>query len=1083
MKKKYRGEIPFWLKNKKNNIVYICSSNRNMEDYFYVLQDLNKDKNRKILKLKKENREYEINEYNYELLKLIENGEKFIILISLDLLLEKYFYEMTSIRIDKEKIFNFNELEKKLIDSGFEKMYMIENKKQYSLRRDILDIFNENEKNPIRIEFFGDKVDRINYFDIETQKSIEKIESIDLYINNNQKFKDFFELLDLRMSRMASPVELGALSQSKKENLNKIQSLKNSSEGECSLVNDNTIKYFYENKDIIKYKIEKNIFDNIQNKDDFEARVRKIEKKLFQEGKEVEIQKFYEEELREFEDIEKVKELTKKFDIAIYSEEVSRYKEIFKGYKINFEKYPLFEGFKQKNKLVLTDRELKGVRVKREKKEKRALKYKSVEQIKENEYVIHENYGVGIFLGLENIENKEYLKIKYADEDKLFVPIEGINKIEKYINEGNSVPAIYNLGTRGFKRKKEKLREDMMIFAKELLEIQAKRISGNGFSFLKDTVWQEEFEEAFPYTETPAQLKAIEDVKRDMESQNVMDRLVCGDVGYGKTEVAIRATFKAIMSQKQVALLVPTTVLAEQHYERFRDRFKNYPFHIELLSRLQTKKEQREILENAKKGVVDLVIGTHRLLSEDVDFFDLGLIIIDEEQKFGVKAKEKLKKLRGNLDVLTLTATPIPRTLNFSLLGIRDLSIIDTSPKGRKKIITEYIENDEKIIKEIIMNEVAREGQVFYVFNSVKKIERKLRELEEILPSYVSISYIHGQMHPKDIKKNIIDFENGEIDVLVSTIIIENGIDIENANTMIIEGVEKLGLSQVYQLRGRIGRSNTQSYCYLLMNENKSKKAAKREESIKKFDNLSGLDLSMEDIKIRGVGEILGDKQHGLVETFGYNLYLKMLNEEISKLKGSHIEEETEQQDINIKLNLEKFIPDYYIDKDEKLKIYKRALDLKTKIEVKELYEEVLDRFGKMPKSAKDFFEFLEIKIICVELGIIELIEEENNFKGATASSRTVALLSGASPHTPRNNKKNNLKVSGQHPVLNESVSEVNAGEQKNSRFFIKFEKDKVNIDKIIELITENKINYIKNKDTIIFKGKLYEFFDLYLEN
>ncbi len=515
-----------------------------------------------------------------------------------------------------------------------------------------------------------------------------------------------------------------------------------------------------------------------------------------------------------------------------------------------------------------------------------------------------------------------------------------------------------------------------MIFAKEIIEIQAKRAAGNGFIYSPDTVWQEEFEEAFPYVETPTQLKAIEDVKKDMETGKIMDRLVCGDVGYGKTEVAIRAAFKAIMDQKQVALLVPTTVLAEQHYERFRERFLNYPVNIEILSRVQTKSEQNKSLDNIKRGLTDLVIGTHRLLSDDISFYDLGLLIIDEEQKFGVKAKEKLKKIKGNINILTLTATPIPRTLNLSLLGIRDLSIINTPPEGRQQIKTEYIENDKNKIKEVIMNELAREGQVFYVYNRVKNIENKTKEIKELLPSYVSVEYIHGQMSARDIKKTIINFENGNIDVLISTIIIENGIDIENANTMIIEGVEKLGLAQVYQLRGRIGRSNKQSYCYLLINENKSKKAEKREESIKKFDMSSGLELSLEDIKIRGVGEILGEKQHGAVETFGYNLYMKMLTEEINKIKGLE-EPKVEMEEISIKLNFPKFIPDFYIEKDEKIKIYKRALGITRLEELNKLYFEIIDRFGKMPKEAKGFFNFLEIKNKCRDLGINEVFEKD----------------------------------------------------------------------------------------------------------
>lgn len=976
MEKKYRGEIPFWLKNKKNNSVYICSSNRNIDDYFYVLKDFYDGE---ILKIKTENEENELKKYNYNLLDLLKKNEKFIILISMDYILEKYFYETDILKFEKFGNIDIKEVEEKLQNSGFEKVYMVGNRKQYSVRGDILDIFNENDENPVRIEFFEADIDRITYFDLVSQISIEKKDDIEIYINNNNYKKSFFELMSM---------------------------------------NNNKIDYYFENRDILKYKIEKNIFDNIH----LEEEVRETEKYLFKNSTEIEIENFSEQELKEFEIIDNIKKLSTNYDIKIYSKESKRYKEIFKGYNIKFEDYPLFEGYRKEKKLILTDREIKGIRVKRDKVEKQSLKFTSVEQIKENEFVIHENYGVGIFLGLENIDGKDYLKIKYADEDKLFVPVEGIRKIEKYINLDSKIPEIYNLGTKGFKRKKEKLKEDMMIFATEIIKIQARRQEGNGFIFSEDTVWQEEFEEAFPYVETPSQLKAIEDVKRDMESKKVMDRLICGDVGFGKTEVAIRATFKAVMDQKQVALLVPTTVLAEQHYERFSERFKNYPVHIEILSRVQSKKNQGESLKRIETGISDLVIGTHRILSDDIKFKNLGLLIIDEEQKFGVKAKEKLKKMKENIDVLAMSATPIPRTLNLSFLGIRDLSIIDTPPEGRKKIITEYIENSKEKIKEVIMREISREGQVFYVYNSVKRIKNKAEEIKKILPVYVKVEIIHGQMLARDIKRTLLDFENGKIDVLISTIIIENGIDIENANTMIIDGVEKLGLSQVYQLRGRIGRSSKQSYCYMLMNDNKSKKAQKREESIKKFDELSGLELSMEDIKIRGVGEILGEKQHGAVETFGYNLYVKMLKEEIARQAG---EEKIEFEEINIKMNFPKYIPDDYIEKDEKIKIYKKALEIDKMEDLKNIYEEVLDRFGKMPKEAKGFFEFLEIKNKCRKLGILEIIEEDNNLS-------------------------------------------------------IIFQKEKVDIDKIIMLINENKIYYIKKQDKIIFKGNIYEFFKIY---
>nr|WP_293993976.1 DEAD/DEAH box helicase [uncultured Fusobacterium sp.] len=985
MEKKFRGEIPFWLKEKENNIVYVCSSNRNIDDYFYVLRDFYDGK---ILKIKIENEIGEIRKYNYDLLELLKSKEKFIILISMELFLNKYFYETDILKVSINKNINLKELILKLEKAGFEKVYMIENRKQYSLRGDILDIFNENDENPLRIELFGEEVDRISYFDINSQVSIEKKNNIEMYIDSNKNEKSFLEIIEFYKSK---------------------------------------VEYFYENKEMLNYKLEKNIFDNIHNDINKEEELRNFIQEFYYRATEIEIQKFSEKELKEFEIIDNIKNISMNKNIKIYSEEEARYREIFKNYSIEFEKYPLFEGYKKGKNIILTDREIKGIRVKREKKEKISFKYQSVDQIRENEYIIHENYGVGIYLGLENIEGKDYLKIKYADEDKLFVPIEGINKIEKYISMDEKIPSIYNLGTRGFKRKKEKLKEDMMIFAKEIIEIQAKRAAGNGFFYSADTVWQEEFEEAFPYVETPSQLKAIEDVKKDMESGKIMDRLICGDVGYGKTEVAIRAAFKAIMDQKQVVLLVPTTVLAEQHYERFKERFLNYPITIEILSRVQTKIEQDKSLENIKKGVADLIIGTHRLLSDDIVFYDLGLLIIDEEQKFGVKAKEKLKKIKGNINILTLTATPIPRTLNLSLLGIRDLSLINTPPEGRLKIKTEYIENDKNIIKEVIMKELSREGQVFYIYNRVKRIEEKKNEIKEILPNYVNVEYIHGKMLPKDIKRTLLNFENGNIDILISTIIIENGIDIENANTMIIDGVEKLGLAQVYQLRGRIGRSNKQSYCYMLMNDNKSKKAEKREESIKNFDNSSGLELSMEDIKIRGVGEILGEKQHGAVETFGYNLYMKMLNEEINKIKGIQ-EEKIEIEDINIKLNFEKYIPDFYIDKDEKIRIYKRALSINNKKDLENLAYEIIDRFGKMPEEAKGFFKFLEIKLKCKELGIIEVIE-------------------------------------------------------KDKKLYLTFLEERVNIEKIISLIKKGIVTYLKLEKKIVYAGDIFDFFSLYEEN
>ena len=450
---------------------------------------------------------------------------------------------------------------------------------------------------------------------------------------------------------------------------------------------------------------------------------------------------------------------------------------------------------------------------------------------------------------------------------------------------------------------------------------------------------------------------------------------------------------------------------------------RDYPVTIEILSRLKSEKEQKEVLKKISSGTIDIVIGTHRILSSDVKFKDLGLVVIDEEQKFGVKAKEQLKKLKNKIDMITLTATPIPRTLNLSLLGIRDLSVIDTPPEGRKPIETMFIDKDDKKLKEIIMSEIAREGQVFYIFNSVKNIESKTNELRKLLPNYLKLDYIHGQMLPKEIKNKIKDFENGDIDMLVSTTIIENGIDIENANTMIIDGVEKLGLSQIYQLRGRIGRGRRKGYCYLLTKEHQTKKAKEREESIKNLgDSGGGFQLSLEDMRIRGAGEILGDKQHGALETFGYNLYIKMLNEEIQRIKGNAPEEEMEME---IKIDMPAFIPDDYIEKDEKIVIYRRAAELKTQKELKELESEVKDRFGNPPREVVNLFYYIGVKIKARELGISVIRQEKNGF-------------------------------------------------------FVRFLNEKVNIEKISQMMTMGNLKYLNREEGVFYRGNINRFFNEY---
>lgn len=979
----YRGKIPFLLKELKGNILYLCSSNKNIEDYYNVLEDIYGGK---LLKLESSQIKEELEKDNYDLLEILKSGDKFIILTSLDAILRDYFLEGKRFRIEIGKNIDAKTLEEELERNGYTRNYMVEDRNQFSIRGDIFDIFPKNSEYPVRIEFsFGDEIERVTYFDIETQKSIEKKSSIDMYINsNNEERKTLFSLL-------------GKL--------------------------DN-VHIFMENRELLEYKLG----EILKDVGEAEVELRERFQELVNVAEQVEITKFEYDELHSFEDVEYIKKLgtDPRLKIKIVSEEEKRYREIFQGENFEFERYPLFEGYRDGDTLVLTDRELKGVRVKRERRDRGFQRYKNVSEIQEGDYIIHENYGVGIYLGVEIIDGHDYLKIKYADEDKLFVPIEGIGKIGKYISYSGEIPEIYKLGRKGFRKKREKITEELIQFAKEIVEIQAKRELEAGYIFAPDTLWQEEFEEGFPYRETISQLKAIEDVKRDMESPRVMDRVVCGDVGFGKTEVAIRAAFKAAIEGKQVVVMVPTTVLAQQHYERFTERMKNYPITIELLSRLSSLKEQKTTLDNILSGAVDIVIGTHRILSEDVKFKDLGLVIIDEEQKFGVKAKEHLKRLRNKIDMLILTATPIPRTLNLALLGIRDLSVIDTPPEGRKPIETIFLEGTDKNIRDAIMREIAREGQVFYIFNSVKGIEKKVYELKGILPEYLKIGFVHGKMLPKEIKERIKEFENGEIDVLLATTIIENGIDIENANTMIIDRADKLGLSQIYQLRGRVGRGNRQSYCYLLTKEYQSKKAKDREDSIKMLEETGGggLQLSMEDMRIRGAGEILGEKQHGALETFGYTLYMKMLQEEIEKIKG---EFEEDLEDIEIKVNYPAFIPESYIEKSEKIKIYRRVADIKRESELQEIKDELIDRFGKMPIEAQGFFKYIALKFRARKLGVKRAIE----IKGKNESD-------------------------------------------------IKFHNDKMNFEKLLDLIQKEIIRYQKKEDIIEYAGTIEEFLNVY---
>lgn len=981
----YRGEIPFFLGKKRKNIIYLCSSKKNINDYYLTLKDFYSGK---IIK-PEEFREEDYISFNYSIQNSLAKKENFIILSSLEFFLKEYIYSGNRITIKKESEIFLKDIINKLEENGFEKNYMVEAKMQYSLRGDILDFFSLDMEYPARVEFFGEKVERITYFSIESQKTIKKIDEINLYMDSNkEKNRNFLSLFTE-------------------------EEFKN-------------IELYYENSEILDYKLEEISFQDSLELEE----LKEIYNKNISDFKEIKLTAFSGQELIEFGDYEKIKEISLEKEIFVYSEEEKRYKEIFNNYQnIKILKYPLYEGFKNNGKLHISDRELKGIRVKRDKKNRKEIKNHDINEIKEGDFIIHENFGVGIYEGMKIISEEEYLIIKYAGEDKLFVPMNNLDRIEKFLVEPGNDPEIYKLGRKGFKRKREKLKEELLKFALEIVEIQSKRGLKSGFIFSSDTVWQEEFEEGFPYNLTKDQKEAIEDVKRDMESSKVMDRIICGDVGCGKTEVAMRAAFKAVDSGKQVLLIVPTTVLAEQHYERFVERFKNFPFTIEILSRLKSDKEEKEIKKKIASGGIDIIIGTHILLSSTIKFLDLALIIVDEEQKFGVKAKEKLKKIQSNADLLTLTATPIPRTLNLAILGIRDISIIETLPPNRQPTKDFFIENRSEEIREAMMREFSREGQCFYIYNSVKGIERKLKELEKIVPSFIKIDYIHGQMPPKDIKSRISQFENGEIDVLLSTTIVENGIDIENANTIIIEGIEKLGLSQMYQLRGRVGRGSERGYCYILVDpfKNPKVKSKIREEALRNISQMGegkGFHLSLEDLRIRGAGEILGEKQHGALETLGYGLYMKLLNEEIAKIKGQTYEE---IEGFRLQLRVPRYIPDNYIEQSEKIIVYKRVAGMKRVQEIKELEEELRDRFGVFPEVVESYLRGEKIKIEAQKLGIKEIVETDDGV-------------------------------------------------------VIKFLEDNLNIEKIMKIIEEKKGVYLKKENALMFKGEIEEFICSYTQ-
>lgn len=660
-----------------------------------------------------------------------------------------------------------------------------------------------------------------------------------------------------------------------------------------------------------------------------------------------------------------------------------------------------FESVKQKL-VVITEEEVftkKAKRPARKQKMTNAERIKSYSELKVGDYVVHVNHGIGKYLGIETLEikgvHKDYLHIKYSGNDKLYVPVEQIDQVQKYVGSEGKEPKIYSLGGSDWKKVKSRVKSSVQDIADDLIKLYAEREASRGYAFAEDGAEQSEFEGSFPYQETDDQLRAIEEIKKDMESVRPMDRLLCGDVGYGKTEVAIRAAFKAIMDGKQVAFLVPTTILAQQHFETFRERFSEFPITIGSLSRFRSKKEQNEVLKGLKAGTVDIAIGTHRLLSKDVQYKDLGLLIIDEEQRFGVTHKEKIKTLKSNVDVLTLTATPIPRTLHMSMLGVRDLSVIETPPENRFPVQTYVMDYNGSLVREAIEREMGRGGQVYFLYNRVDSIERMAEQISMLVPD-CRVAYAHGQMSENELESVMLEFLEGNYDVLVSTTIIETGVDIPNVNTLIVYDADKMGLSQLYQLRGRVGRSNRVAYAYFTYQRDKvlTEVAEKRLQAIKEFTELgSGFKIAMRDLSIRGAGNLLGAQQHGFIDSVGFDLYSQMLEEAIQERKGNKPKEVEEDVDLNIEVDA--YIPTNYIgDEKQKIEMYKHVRAAKALKDISDLQEEFVDRFGDYPVEVECLLLVAGIKLRAKREGV-KLIEQKQDTVNMILNEKTTSSLDG----------------------------------------------------------------------------------------
>lgn len=998
-------------------------------------------------------------------------------------IISKDRFKGSILELRKNSVYSFEELIKTLKKYNFSKKDFTEVEGDYSVRGGIIDLFAESMESPVRIEFFGDTIESLREFEINSQRSVREIESVKISINLNEESEEnevvkdesivsyipdgtliVFDEPEICLSMISDENDLKYLGRFRKIFVPAISGLSGDINSEYDKQGTETINFNSSPQPSFHSNL-KSLYKNLSGFLNSGYRISILASDNYQS-------KRIKELIEDFED-ESVQELDEQIHTDTDNAEEFKSGNIKKALLNNFSVLPdsIQSGFifHDRKTVIYTEHQIFGRYFKHIKKRKQKFKGITFSELKElqyGDYIVHRDFGIGIYSGLKIItvgnSRQEVVVLSYNGNDKLFLNLNNINLIKKYSGNEGHKPALTKLGGNEWDKLKERAKKKVKDIARDLIILYAKRKSEKGYTFSKDTHWQKELEANFMYEDTPDQFSATEDTKADMETETPMDRLICGDVGFGKTEIAVRAAFKAVMDNKQAAVLVPTTILAVQHYNTFRDRLSPFAVEVDNITRLRSAKEQKKILERLESGKLNILIGTHRLLSKDIKFKDLGLLIIDEEQRFGVKAKEKLRSLKPNVDTLTLTATPIPRTLNFSLLGARDLSIINTPPKNRKPIITEIISLDWNNISTIIRSELNHNGQVYFVNDKIKN----LHLLGDTIKTYVpeaKIGIAHGQMEGKELEDVIIRFIEKKLNVLLCTKIIESGLDIPNVNTIIINNADMYGLAELYQLRGRVGRSEVQAYAYLISppNGNLKKTAIRRLQAIEEFTELgSGFNLAMRDMEIRGVGNLLGREQSGYVQEIGFDMFISIIEEAVLELKDNEfkdlfknedslkrlnesIKKKTEEKSAVVENDLNALIQKDYIQNDtERLNIYRRLYELTNYDELLLITAELKDRFGEFLDDVNNLLRIIKIKIKCTELGL-----EKISIRG-----RSLML------HFP-SDKEHKIFKSIFFEKLLGSISGINSG-----KYNLGGDKEKLNVEIILDSSDDNeRLNETEN--------------------